>query len=1097
MDAADRAETAEGLSSIVDSSYRECWRRSEMSHWYAEQKALVVGISEYSNTQYDLTYARKDAEAIAALLKNDFGFDRVWELYDQDATKSRITHLLEDLYDSDEEDGILIFFAGHGVTVTSGIGDDRGFIVPHDGNPKKARSNIPMARLRDEYLPMIPAKHVFLVVDACYGGLAMRDIRVTESSHNIDNGFIAQLTRPENKTRQVLAAGTKNQKVLDGGRHGHSIFTARFIEAILEADPFTTADRIGVSVRERVARDAQDLHKRQSPQFGYLVGEEGSFLFTREFADSDSFLDDSGEEEVLQQVKSLKDSGNIEQALREAKKAAIAFPLSYPLRRIARDLNDTLKAQQLQQAAEEAKQRENRVLKLTEAARQFVADGDIAQGIACLQEAIRFPEGASMKVMLESLERYGTSRMSAREKAAELNLLFKRAERAARTNVDDAVAAYERILEIHPGNRKAAQAIISARERAGLKECRKLANQLLSLATQEVDSVKGACESLEREQQEFLAVGMEDEAAETAREVTEAKKKLGAPVEEQTNLNALAAVLRSAHKLSTARKKIAASPQATRYLVTTASSLLPRDEVLPLVEHLAPELFAARERCLKWKRQAYTCWKEAQDAESKALIEHKKRIARRKEKAQQECEEWKKEEQARVENEHITNLKQYIQQLEKYEVKKKAHDTAVAEYNSSPTLRRMFTSPPAPCNIKKPSPPTKGRPAPWPEHRRTIEEPKFDETVDIPVPPSEMTKLLPTVLADLPKWLVAAVRREMPEIERWNQGGERVSSAVVQSPIEEYVAEFARNGENVEDMSHDLQSVLHALVAVAKAEKAHNRGVGIKGLGSFSYRSRPTRRLRFLADPKTRHNSRALRHYLRNKVGLPQEKINHSLGLLAKVEMFCCKGHRSLIVPKVGTFSSSTEEGLTFSSEISSRSRQQPKRNTRQGTAQYGRRESKQICCSVAQHPAKTGINKEQQPLRNVSASFIRYLHGKEEDRRSLAEITEDVSVVADTLLRLAGESSRELNVGGLGGFWMNRTHGRLIFEPDPLRRTSRDLQKAVKDSAGFSQSRGRRALLEWREILPYCISAGRTVTIDGVGSFKYVAKRKEIALQK
>ncbi len=249
---------------------------------YSSCKALIVGVSHYADPQYDLSYPRSDAEAVAGLLGNEFGFDQIWTLYDREATRPNIIRFFEqDLQRTDEDDGLLVFFAGHGITVTSAIGDDRGFLVPHDGDPKQPYANISLTALRDDYLPMIPAKHVLLIVDACYGGLALRDVATVKRPQTIDDAVLAELTRRDHKVRQILAAGGKDQRVLDGGLFGHSVFTGRLIEALREANPYITADHVGVHVRERVARDSLDRKHRQTPQFGYLAGSDCSFVFCR------------------------------------------------------------------------------------------------------------------------------------------------------------------------------------------------------------------------------------------------------------------------------------------------------------------------------------------------------------------------------------------------------------------------------------------------------------------------------------------------------------------------------------------------------------------------------------------------------------------------------------------------------------------------------------------------------------------------------------------------------------------------------------------------------------------------------------------------
>jgi hypothetical protein len=251
---------------------------------YSSQRALVIGIQHYANPQYDLSYARHDAEAVAEVLQGEFGFESVWTLYDHQATRQNIIRSFEqDLQATDENDGLLIFFAGHGITVTSAIGNDEGYLVPHDGNfnPRQPNANLSLTRIRDEYLSMIPAKHIFLIVDACYGGLAVRDVGAVKIPDAIDDPALIGWTRSDRKVRQILAAGTKDQRVLDGGLYGHSIFTGRLIEALREANPYITAAHLGVHVSEQVARDAHVRKHRQSPQFGHLGGDEGQFVFRR------------------------------------------------------------------------------------------------------------------------------------------------------------------------------------------------------------------------------------------------------------------------------------------------------------------------------------------------------------------------------------------------------------------------------------------------------------------------------------------------------------------------------------------------------------------------------------------------------------------------------------------------------------------------------------------------------------------------------------------------------------------------------------------------------------------------------------------------
>src|SRR5713101_4966878 len=86
---------------------------------YTGSRALVVGINGYQYVA-PLQYARQDAEAIAAVLQDRFGFPpaNVTLLLDRDATRSAIrdAYMTYTRDPVEEDDRVLIFYAGHGHT---------------------------------------------------------------------------------------------------------------------------------------------------------------------------------------------------------------------------------------------------------------------------------------------------------------------------------------------------------------------------------------------------------------------------------------------------------------------------------------------------------------------------------------------------------------------------------------------------------------------------------------------------------------------------------------------------------------------------------------------------------------------------------------------------------------------------------------------------------------------------------------------------------------------------------------------------------------------------------------------------------------------
>ena len=245
---------------------------------YGKSFAVVVGIDRYQHLPPDrqLRYAVRDARGVEAVLRKHYRFDRIVTLFDQDATRARILDLLTDELPAQmgENDALFVFFAGHGDQIKRPDGEV-GYLIPHDGQVGKLATVISMADLRDTISRAIPAKHVFYVIDACYGGL-LTTTRAVDRAARRDLAYLKEITRE--RVRQVLTAGDKGQEVLDGGPNGHSVFTGRLIEILERTGDFVTANEIQAILREKVFGDARARNHTQTPAYGTLYG-SGDFVF--------------------------------------------------------------------------------------------------------------------------------------------------------------------------------------------------------------------------------------------------------------------------------------------------------------------------------------------------------------------------------------------------------------------------------------------------------------------------------------------------------------------------------------------------------------------------------------------------------------------------------------------------------------------------------------------------------------------------------------------------------------------------------------------------------------------------------------------------
>lgn len=250
---------------------------------YASRIALVVGIDEYEAPSLRLKNARRGADSIAAVLRDEFGFDRVITLYDAEATREAVLGVLAELRSTDSEDALLIYWAGHGTTLRTSSNEELGYLVPWDGaldGDAALGSNISMEEIRSVVGLAIPARHKFLVVDACYGGLlTMRGGARLPPEDEVWLGGVLQ-----RDVFQILTAGEADQAVLDTGPNGQSVFTGRFLEVLGETKDYITATELAAAVQRRVRADAWTRGGHvQTPAFGRLAG-TGDFVLLREAA---------------------------------------------------------------------------------------------------------------------------------------------------------------------------------------------------------------------------------------------------------------------------------------------------------------------------------------------------------------------------------------------------------------------------------------------------------------------------------------------------------------------------------------------------------------------------------------------------------------------------------------------------------------------------------------------------------------------------------------------------------------------------------------------------------------------------------------------
>ena len=248
--------------------------------YYRESWAVVIGINEYQNWPR-LKYCVNDADAVEQMLINQYGFKKsnIIKLLNKDATRERIVWALGDQMADpgkvSKDDRVFVFFAGHGATRKLPSGKELGYIVPVDASAEASQAkSISMSQLQ-EFCELIPAKHLYFIVDSCYSGLALT--RSGSTSSKITN-YLEEITK--RMARQILTAGGADQQVADNGPGGHSIFTWTLLQGLqgladTDGNSAITASELGAYISPIVSSVSH-----QTPSFGNLTGSEGGeFVF--------------------------------------------------------------------------------------------------------------------------------------------------------------------------------------------------------------------------------------------------------------------------------------------------------------------------------------------------------------------------------------------------------------------------------------------------------------------------------------------------------------------------------------------------------------------------------------------------------------------------------------------------------------------------------------------------------------------------------------------------------------------------------------------------------------------------------------------------
>jgi len=245
---------------------------------YKGSYALVIGMTNYSNGLPSLMGVSMDMSDVKQALENQ-GFKVILKLdVDLQEMDDAFSSFIS-TYGQDFNNRVLFYFAGHGYTLKTTLGEELGYIVPVDApSPVKDQMGfqnkaMEMAQI-EAYSKRIRAKHALFIFDACFSGSLFATSRALPEP-------VSQKTLQP--VRQFITSGTAEEQVPD-----KSIFCRQFLLAIegdadADRDGYVTGTELGEFLQKSVTNYSRET---QHPQYGKIRNpnlDKGDFIFlTRE-----------------------------------------------------------------------------------------------------------------------------------------------------------------------------------------------------------------------------------------------------------------------------------------------------------------------------------------------------------------------------------------------------------------------------------------------------------------------------------------------------------------------------------------------------------------------------------------------------------------------------------------------------------------------------------------------------------------------------------------------------------------------------------------------------------------------------------------------
>lgn len=231
--------------------------------------ALIVGISNFQNREYNLKYAAKDAQDFYNFLVNEANFqrDHVLLLLDEKATRRNIMNAFGDQFlpsVTQEGDLVVVFVSTHGTPARKDKGG-RNFIVAHDTNRNELyATGVDMDELYRRIKEGVKTDRALIVMDTCYSGGGVPGAKGPESMANFDANDMAV-----GCGHLVISSSSPTERSWESSVTKNGVFTKYLLAALRSNNAKTDVKSAFADVLKKVSWEVRSAYgEKQTPQLG-------------------------------------------------------------------------------------------------------------------------------------------------------------------------------------------------------------------------------------------------------------------------------------------------------------------------------------------------------------------------------------------------------------------------------------------------------------------------------------------------------------------------------------------------------------------------------------------------------------------------------------------------------------------------------------------------------------------------------------------------------------------------------------------------------------------------------------------------------------